>query len=64
MANRTFTMNVVDFDMNTSVVPTDAGSAAADVVIVDVAENADRDKVVIALHALADLISSNQQNIN
>jgi len=66
MANRTFTLTLADFDMNTaaSVAGSDAGSASAGEVIVDVAENANRDQVVIALKALADLIGGSQEAIN
>jgi hypothetical protein len=66
MANRTFTLTLADFDMNTaaSVAGSDAGSAGAGVVIVDVAESANRDQVVIALKALADLIGGSQEAIN
>mgnify|MGYP003624857066 FL=1 len=66
MANRTFTLTVTDFDMNTaaSVAGSDAGSAGAGVVIVDVAESADRSDVVNALHALADLIGGGQEALN
>ncbi len=66
MANRTFTMTLADFDMNSSssVAGSDAGSASAGEVIVDVAESADRDKVVYALNALAALIGGGQQAIN
>jgi hypothetical protein len=66
MANRTFTMTLADFDMNSSssIAGSDAGSASAGEVIVDVAESADRDKVVIALKALADKIGAAQEAIN
>ena len=66
MANRTFTMTLADFDMNTaaSVAGSDAGSAGAGVVIVDVAESADRTEVVLALNALAALIGGGQEAIN
>jgi hypothetical protein len=66
MANRTFTLTLADFDMNTaaSVAGSDAGSASAGEVIVDVAESANRDQVVIALKALADLIGGSQEAIN
>lgn len=66
MANRTFTLTLADFDMNsaTSVAGSDAGSASAGEVIIDVAESANRDQVVYALHALADLIGGGQEAIN
>jgi hypothetical protein len=66
MANRTFTMTLADFDMNTaaSVAGSDAGSASAGEVIVDVAESASRDQVVYALQALAALIGGGQEAIN
>lgn len=66
MANRTFTLTLADFDMNTaaSVAGSDAGSAGAGVVIVDVAESASRDQVVYALKALADLIGGGQEALN
>lgn len=66
MANRTYTLTLADFDMNSasSVAGSDAGSASAGEVIVDIAESADRDRVVFTLHALADLIAANQVVIN
>jgi hypothetical protein len=66
MANRTYALTLADFDMNssTSVAGSDAGSASAGTISVDIAEGADRDKVVISLHALADLIAGNQVVIN
>jgi|TARA_R110000787_G_scaffold160287_5_gene273996 hypothetical protein len=66
MANRTFTLTLADFDMNTaaSVAGTNAGSAGAGVVIVDVAESASRDQVVFALKSLADLIGGGQEALN
>ncbi len=66
MANRQFTLTIADFDMNTaaSVAGADAGSASAGEVIVDVAESASRAEVVVALHALADLIGGGQEAIN
>ena len=62
MANRTYTLTVADFDLNSaaSVAGSDAGSAAAGTVVVDIAESADRAKVVQALHDLATLIAANQ----
>jgi hypothetical protein len=66
MANRQFTLTLADFDMNTaaSVAGADAGSASAGEVIVDVAEGANRDQVVYALKAMADLIGGGQEAIN
>jgi hypothetical protein len=66
MANRTFTLTLADFDMNTagSVAGSNAGSAGAGVIIVDVAESASRDRVVFALKALADLIGGGQEALN
>jgi|SaaInl7_120m_RNA_FD_contig_21_635615_length_240_multi_54_in_0_out_0_1 hypothetical protein len=66
MANRTFTLTLADFDMNTaaSVAGSDAGSAGAGVIIVDVAESASRDQVVYALQALAALIGGGQEALN
>lgn len=67
MANRTYTITLADFDMNdstNSVAGSDAGSASAGEVIVDIAESADRDRVVFTLKALADLIAANQVVIN
>jgi len=66
MANRTFTLTLADFDMNAaaSVAGSDAGSAGAGVVIVDVAESADRTEVVLALNALAALIGGGQEALN
>ncbi|MDB4261323.1 hypothetical protein N9878_00510 [bacterium] len=66
MANRTFTLTLTDFDMNTaaSVAGSDAGSASAGEVIVDVAESANKADVVVALKALADLIGGDQEALN
>jgi|TARA_R110000744_G_scaffold30654_2_gene72423 hypothetical protein len=66
MANRTFTLTLTDFDMNTaaSVAGSDAGSAGAGVVIVDVAESANKADVVVALNALAALIGGDQEALN
>jgi hypothetical protein len=66
MANRTFTLTLADFDMNTaaSVAGSDAGSAGAGVIIVDVAESASRDQVVFALQSLVDLIGGGQEALN
>lgn len=66
MANRTFVLTLADFDMNssTSVAGSDAGSASAGTVSVDVAESADRQQVVMALHALADKIGASDEAIN
>ena len=66
MANRTYTLTIADFDLNSasSVAGSDAGSASAGEVIVDIAESADRDKVVQALKDLASLIAANQVVIN
>lgn len=66
MANRTYLMTLADFDMNstTSVAGSNAGSAAAGKVSVDIAENADRQGVAMVLRDLANLIESNQIVIN
>lgn len=66
MANRTYLMTLADFDINstTSVAGSDAGSAAAGKVSVDIAESADRADVVQALKDLASLIAANQVVIN
>lgn len=66
MANRTYTLTLADFDMNSSssVAGSDAGSASAGTVVIDIAESADRDKVVQALRDTADLIAANQVVIN
>ena len=66
MANRTFVLTLADFDMNSSssVAGSDAGSASAGTISVDVAESANRDQVVYALHALADLVGGAQEAIN
>lgn len=66
MANRTYTLTLADFDMNsaTSVAGSDAGSAAAGTVVVDIAESADRASVVQALKDTADLIAANQIVLN
>lgn len=66
MANRTYLLTLADFDINstTSVSGSDAGSAAAGKVSVDIAESADRDKVVQSLKDLASLIAANQVVIN
>lgn len=66
MANRTYTLTLADFDMNstTSVSGADSGSASAGTVAVDIAESADRQQVVQCLHDLADLIAANQVVIN
>jgi hypothetical protein len=66
MANRTYLLTLADFDMNstTSVAGSDAGSASAGTVSVDIAESADRAQVVQTLESLAHLIASNQIVIN
>tara|TARA_R110000803_G_scaffold27832_2_gene64769 strand:- start:917 stop:1117 length:201 start_codon:yes stop_codon:yes gene_type:complete len=66
MANRTYTLTLTDFDLNTaaSVAGSNAGSAGAGVVIVDIAESADRSDVVQALKDLASLIAANQVILN
>jgi hypothetical protein len=66
MANRTYTLTLADFDINstTSVAGSDAGSAAAGKVSVDIAESAGRADVVQALKDLASLIAANQVVIN
>jgi hypothetical protein len=66
MANRTYTLTIADFDLNssTSASGADSGSAAAGTVVVDIAESADRQGVVQVLHDLADLIAANQVVIN
>lgn len=66
MANRTYLMTLADFDMNstTSVAGSDAGSASAGKVSVDIAESADRQGVAMVLRDLANLIESNQIVIN
>jgi hypothetical protein len=66
MANRTYLMTLADFDMNstTSVAGSDAGSAAAGKVSVDIAASADRQGVAMVLRDLANLIESNQIVIN
>ena len=66
MANRTYTLTLADFDMNTaaSVAGSDAGSAAAGTIVVDIAESADRASVVQALKDTADLIAANQIVLN
>jgi len=66
VANRTYTLTLADFDINssTSAAGSDAGSAAAGTIVVDIAESADRQQVVQCLHDLADLIAANQIVIN
>lgn len=66
MANRTYLLTLADFDMNssTSVAGSDAGSAAAGKVSVDIAESADRQSAAQALRDLATLIEANQVVIN
>jgi|DEB0MinimDraft_3_1074331.scaffolds.fasta_scaffold00386_4 hypothetical protein len=66
MANRTYVLTLADFDLNssTSVAGSDAGSASAGTVSVDIAESADRQQVVQCLKDLADLIAANQVVIN
>lgn len=66
MANRTYTLTLADFDMNTaaSVAGSDAGSASAGTIVVDIAESADRASVVQALKDTADLIAANQIVLN
>lgn len=66
MANRTYLLTLADFDINstTSVAGSDAGSAAAGKVSVDIAESADRESVSRCLKDLADLIAANQVVIN
>lgn len=62
MANKQFDVTISDFDMN-AVTGTDAGTVTNDVRVV-VKEGAAKDKVVIALHAIADLIAADQVGIN
>lgn len=66
MANRTYTLTLADFDINssTSVSGADSGSASAGTVAVDIAESADRQQTVQCLRDLADLIAANQVVIN
>ena len=66
MANRTYTLTLADFDMNkaASVAGSDAGSAGAGTIIIDIAESADRASVVQALKDTADLIAANQVILN
>lgn len=66
MANRTYLLTLADFDMNstTSVSGSDAGSAAAGKVSVDIAESADRQGTAQALRDLASLIEANQVVLN
>ena len=66
MANRKYVLTLADFDMNssTSVSGSDAGTAAAGTVVIDIAESADRQQVVQCMKDLADLIAANQVVIN
>ena len=63
MANRKYTLTLADFDIN-SVSGTDAGTAAAGTVVVDIAESAGKTDVVVSLRALADLIAADQEALN
>jgi|TARA_R110000803_G_scaffold131630_1_gene198928 hypothetical protein len=61
MANRTYDVSGIG-DMN-AITGSDAGSVTNDVSIV-IKEGADRDNVVVAINAVADLIAGNQIIIN
>ena len=62
MANRQFDVTVTDFDLN-AITGTDAGTVTNDLRVV-VKEGADKDKIVIALHNIAELIATDKAPIN
>ena len=66
MANRKYILTLADFGMNssTSVAGSDAGTASAGTIVVDIAEGATRDQVVQTLESLSHLIASNQVVVN